>query len=177
VADALVDGSSYGAERRFCLRTPTVLLAGPAPLASVVVAGSVAGAPLLLAAGQWVAGAVVAAIAIVAVRVLVPAVHQLARRWIVLVPAGLVVHDPLVMTDAVLLPRRMIASLAPAPATVEGRATDLTGGAAGLALELRLKEPVTVVPRWPRRAAAPVHTDDLLFTPRRPGAVVSAMAP
>ena len=58
--EEFVNGSSYGDEERLPLRVPTPLLFGPLPLAGIAaVAGPIAG-PLLLAARQWVLGAVVA---------------------------------------------------------------------------------------------------------------------
>ncbi len=180
VGDALVDGSSYGPERRFALRTPALLLLGPVPMVvAVAVAGSVTG-PLLLAAGAWAAGAVVTvvggALAVLAGR----ALHQLSRRWVVFVPAGLVLHDPLLLGDPVLFRRQAVARLGPAPAgTAVTEATDVTGRAPGLVLELVLHRAATVVlvERAPgRRVARPVETERLLFTPVRPGAVLAEAA-
>ena len=34
--------------------------------------------------------------------------HQLSRRWLVFVPAGLVVHDPVVLAETLMVPRRQI---------------------------------------------------------------------
>jgi len=91
--EVFVNGSSYGDERRLPLRVPGALLFGPIPVAwAAAVAGPVAG-PLLLAAHQWVRGALVLAIGLPAAVLAVRALHGLARRWVVLVPAGLVVHD------------------------------------------------------------------------------------
>ena len=61
--------------------------------------------PLLLAARQWVAGAVAVAWAACAAWWGVRVLHTLARRWLVFVPAGLVVHDPLALRRPVLLRR------------------------------------------------------------------------
>ena len=90
--------------------------------------------PLLLAAQQWVIGAVLTAVGLVVVLALARALHQLARRWVVFVPAGVVVHDPLGLVDPVLLPRGWVQGFAPAPADTD--ATDLTMGAPGLAVEI-----------------------------------------
>ena len=65
------------------------------------------------------------------------ALHGLARRWVVFVPAGLVLHDLHAMVDPVLFPRSSIRRLGPAP-TDPGDAVDLTQRALGLALELEL---------------------------------------
>src|SRR5690606_26270432 len=160
--------SAYGDERRLALRVPAALVAGPIPLACAGVVGPVVAGPLLLPAEQWVAGVVVVAAGIPAAAVGVRALHRLARRWVVLVPAALVLHDLHTMVDPVLFPRARIARLGPAPA--EGHhALDLTGGALGLALELELTEPLDVAPRRRDRTVKLVPARAVLFTPTRPG--------
>ena len=174
--DAFANGSSYGDERRFPLRAPGALLLGPIEVAWVVaVAGAVSG-PLLLATGQWVLGALVTLVgwplAAGASRVL----HGLSRRWLVLTPAGVVVHDPMVVVEAMLVLRRHLAALRPAPAGTTAR--DLTMGAPGVALEIDLTEaiPITVRPaRRPGQKPPPVESQDVdavLVTPSRPGVVL-----
>jgi len=172
--DAFVDGSSYGSEQRFGLRTPLFLLIGPVPLAWLVTVVGLAG-PLLLAAQQWLAGAALTVFGIGVARYSTRSLHALARRWVVFVPAGVVLHDPLVLADAILLPRRQIVALGPALA--DTTATDLTDRAPGLVLEVQLADAVELGVREGRHAAAdPVTTDRLLFTPLRPGALLDAAA-
>jgi hypothetical protein len=173
--EAFVDGSSYGAERRFPLRVPGPLLLGPVELTWLAVVAGAATGPLLLAAGVWIGGAVALGLGAVAVWWGVRVLHNLARRWIVLVPGGVVVHDPLAMADPVLLRRANLRSVAPAPAGSD--ALDLTRGALGLALEARLAEPVAlaVLPSRPGGAVETVEADRLLFTPTRPGALLQAL--
>lgn len=173
--EAFVDGSSYGDERRLPLRVPAALLLGPVPVAALVaVAGPVAG-PLLLAARAWVAGGLALAIGPPLALLAARALHGLARRWVVFVPAGMVLHDPASLADPVLFPRRLIARLAAAPAQPPADAIDLTQGALGLALQLDLTEPLDVAPRSAsRRAEAEVRkVTTILFTPTRPGAVLA----
>lgn len=135
-----VNGSSYGDERRLPLRPPGPLLLGPIPLAwFAVVVGSVSG-PLLLAVEQWVLGGVVLVVGLGIAWVAARALHALARRWLVFVPAGLVVHDYMSVSDPVLFKRSAIASFGPALADTD--AQDLSIGALGLALELRTRTPV-----------------------------------
>ena len=161
IADAFVDGSSYGPERRMGLRVPGALLLGPVELAWAVTVASIAAGPLLLAAHAWVAGALAVVAGVVAARFGVLALHRLSRRWLVFVPAGIVLHDPVVLGEALLFPKRMVRSLGPAPA--DTTATDVTGRALGLVLELQLTEPSTV---------RGTQTDRLLFSPARPGALL-----
>jgi hypothetical protein len=169
--EAFVDGSSYGEERRLPLRVPGVLALGPIPVVwALVVAGMVTG-PLLLAARQWVAGAVALVGGALAVWWGVRVLHTLARRWVVFVPAGMVVHDPLALVEPVLLRRGVVTALGPAPA--DTRALDLTRGALGLALEVRLAEPVPLLVLRGRGRSETVTTGAMLITPSRPGALLT----
>lgn len=170
--EAFVNGPAYPNERRFPLRVPGALLFGPVELAWAVTAGAPVAAVLLLAARQWVAGAVAAVVAGAAVWFLGRALHGLSRRWVVFVPAGLVVHDPQTLVDPVLFPKRKIATVDIAEATTT--AEDLTQGSPGLALELRLREAASLVRTKPGQRVGPtVETDRLLFTPTRPGRVLA----
>ncbi len=174
--DAFVDGSSYGHERRFGLRVPPALLAGPAPLAWLATAGPVVAAPVLAAAGSWVPAALVTAAGAVLVPRAVRALHGLSRRWVVFVPAGLVVHDPLVLADPVLFPTGQVHRLGLA---LEGTAAlDLTRGALGLAVELEVERGATVELR-PASRSVPgevVAVERLLLAPLRPGALLTEAA-
>lgn len=165
-ADAFVDGSSYGDERRVSLRAPFSLVAGPVPLAWVLLAGGMVTGPLLLAAQRWVPGAVATAVGPPIAALLGTRLHLLSRRWLVFVPAGVVVHDPLTLSEPVLFPRRLVRHLGPAPA--ESDALDVTGGALGLALELRAAAPVTVGVREGRRTSETGDVSGVLVTPGRP---------
>jgi hypothetical protein len=171
---AFVDGSSYGDERRFPLRVPAAVLAGPLELAWVAVVAGLAAGPLLLAARQWVAGGLALVAGLAAAWWGLRALHNLSRRWVVLVPGGLVLHDPLALADPVLFRRPTIRRLGPAPA--DTRALDLTRGALGLALEIELVAPMplTLAPAGPRRPSQTVETSRLLVTPTRPGALLTA---
>lgn len=173
VGDTFVNGSSYGHERRFPLRPPTAVLLGPLPLTWLaVVLGATVG-PLLLASRQWAAGVIATAIGVAVVLGGVRILHGLSRRWIVLVPAGVVLHDLSAMADPLLVPTRDLARIGPAEVGTD--AEDLTLGATGLALELRFREPMTFAPRPARGRAVEVRdTMALLCTPSRPGAVLRA---
>ncbi len=173
VSDAFVNGSAYGTERRFALRCPPLLaLLGLG--AWVVVAAGVVTGPLLLAAEQWVVGGVVTVVGGAGAALGARALHGLSRRWLVLVPSGVVVHDPVARPDSVMAPRPLITHLAPAP---EGSdALDLTLGAPGLALELATSEPLPVTVRRGRRELGTEEATRVLVTPTRPAAVLAEAA-
>jgi hypothetical protein len=171
--EAFVAGSSYGDERRMPLRVPGPLLAGPLALVWAATAAGVAAGPLLLAARQWIAGAAVLAVGFPVAAVAIRSLHTLARRWLVFVPNGVVVHDPLALAEPVLLRRADVRSFGPAPA--DTAALDLTRGALGLALEVTLAPPVSVVlaGRGRRGASEATTAAALLVAPTRPGAVLA----
>lgn len=173
--DCFVNGSSYGHERRMPLRVPGMLLVGPIQLAWIAAVGCPIGVPLLLASRQWVAGAALALVGAPAAAVAIRALHGLSRRWVVLVPAGLVLHDLHALIDPILFPRTQIRRLGPAPADGDG-ARDLTQRSLGLALEIELTQPVDIVPRRPDGSISAEPVDRLLFAPTRPGAVLREAA-
>jgi hypothetical protein len=168
-----INALAYPNERRFPLRPPGPVLLGPIELAwAFAVTGLVTG-PLLLAAGVWIPGAIATASGIPLAALLLRALHGLSRRWVVFVPAGVVLHDLLALSDPVLLQRMTIERLA--PASRETDALDLTERAPGLALELALREPVDVnLSR--ARGGERVKARAVLFTPTRPGAVLAEAA-
>ena len=163
-----VQASAYGDEDRFPLRFPvgaglaailTWLLWAPALIAG----------PLLIAAKSWIAGAVLCALAIGGAAFLGPRWHRLSLRWFVLVPAGVVIHDPVVLADTFPLHTAQVASIGLASADTE--AADLTGPASGYAVEVATTESVTTVfaftPAEPNGKA--IHLRSFLIAPSRPG--------
>lgn len=168
--DVFVDGSSYGPERRMALRAPPALLLGPLPIAWIAAVTSAVSGPLLLAAHQWVAGAVGVAVGAPLVWLALRSLHQLSRRWIVFVPSGMVLHDPVGQPEPTLFLRRSIRRLGPAPAGTQ--ALDLTQGAFGLALQLDLVELTDMVVPRGRSTTETVTVGSLLFTPTRPAALL-----
>ena len=172
VGQVFVNGISYGDEVRLLLRPPTVLLAGPLPIAAAVTVGGLVSGPLLLAAERWVVGVAVAvaggALAVLGARSL----YALTRRWLVFVPAGVVLHDHLAVQDPVLLRRRVVTAFGPAPRGSD--AFDLSQGATGLILELTANQPISLTPPTRRRSRADeVQTSAVLIAPSRPGQAVA----
>jgi hypothetical protein len=173
--DAFADGASYGDERRFLLRPPGAYLLGPIEVAWAIVVAGTAGGPLLLLARQWVAGAIVMVVGPLAAWRAWRSLYALSFRWLVFVPAGVVLHDALALAEPTLFARADVVALAPAPADTE--ALDLTANALGLALQIDLTEPHAVgvvAPRTARRRTAEQQPiSRLMFTPTRPGAVAA----
>lgn len=169
------NGPAYPNERRFPLRAPGALLAGLLPLAWALCVGPVAAGALLLAAGRVALGAVVLVVGAPVAVVLARSMHTLSRRWVVFVPAGMVLHDPLALADPVLFERKAVEAVRLAPADTDS--LDLTKASPGLAVELVLREkvPMTLV-RPGDRVGESGASARLLFTPTRPGAVLAEAA-
>lgn len=173
VAEWYVNGPAYPNERRYPLRVPGALLLGPLWLAAAAAIAAPVAAVMLLADRQWVLGAVATAAGGALGAVAARALHGLSRRWIVFVPAGVVLHDPLSLADPVLLPRKVIESMHAAPAGSDS--LDLTQGALGLAVELTLREKVPMVRRVGGRDE-PGASARVLIMPTRPGRVLAEAA-
>ncbi len=166
-----LNGPAYANERRYPLGIPGPIVVLPLWLAVVATVLGPAAAVMLFAGGEYVAGAVVAVVGGGAAAVGGRALYGLTRRWVVFVPAGMVLHDPMTLTDPVLFERKLIESLHAAPAGSDS--LDLTGAALGLALELVLTEKVPMVLSKGRRNAESGASARLLFTPMRPGRVLA----
>jgi hypothetical protein len=172
IADRFLDGVSYGTEQRFALRPPgpvLLLLVVPATLLVVV---AVTIGPLLLADQRWVAGGIATAVGFPIAAVPLNALHRLGNRFLVFVPNGLVVHDLTTLREPVLFVHREIVGIA--PARVGSDATDITNAALGMALELRLHEPLQLPFVTGRTATESRTVNALLVAPTRPAAVLTA---
>jgi hypothetical protein len=173
IGELFVQGSAYGAERRLPLRPPAPLV--PALvlmwclLASAVVAG-----PLLLAARAWVLGGAVSLLATALVVVLVPRFRLIADRWLVFVPAGLVVHDPHLLAETFMVPATAVVGVSLAAADTE--AADVTGNALGYAVEIELRDFDKIVLAADRQnpGGRALHVKSILVSPTRPGRAISA---
>ena len=174
VGERFVDGESYGDERRFPLRPPgVVLVAFLVPTWAVTVAGLATG-PLLLGAELWVAGGIAVVLGVPMAVVGFAALHRLTRRFLVFVPNGLVVHDPQVLREPVLFAGRDIVGLAPAPDDTSG--LDCTNQALGLALELRVSEPVSLPIVTGPTTTEEQRARSILVSPSRPASVLATAA-
>jgi hypothetical protein len=172
IGAACVNGPAYPNERRFLLRPPGPLLAGPLPLAWALSVAGIAAGPLLLAAKQWVVGGLLLLVGWPLAGLLLKSIHNLARRWAVFVPAGVVLHDPVVLFDPTLFRRQYNTAFRPATADDTG-SYDLSQRAPGLGIQMELDEMTTVTLLKPgKREGVAIHATGVRFTPTRPGAVI-----
>ena len=140
--DAMVQGGAYGDEARFALRTPLPYVV-PAVIAWLLYTAALIGGSLFLATHQYVVGAALVALGVFLSRSIPQRLHRLARRWLVLVPVGIVVHDHLVLHETIMAHTDKILSVT--RASEVGEAADLTGGVIGDRLTIALTEADKVV--------------------------------
>ena len=171
VSDAFVDGSSYGDERRFLLKTPGALMAGPIQLVWVTITLGATAGPILLLAERWISGGVALVIGWVLAYGAVPLLHRLSNRWLVFVPAGMVVHDKTALREPQLFRRESITALGPAP--VDTTYEDLTLNSPGLALRAELIEPSKIILNQRGEDVELTDIGGFLVSPNRPGKVIA----
>ena len=167
-----VQSSAYGDEHRFALRPPAGYLVA-ATIAWLVWAGLSATMVGAFTTGRWWVGGVLGVLWVAATVTASLRWHLLSTRWLVLVPAGVVVHDRLVLAETIMLKRSQIAHLSLAETT--STAIDITGPSSGHAIEIRSRDEFAIV-RAPRRgqAATPETTAAILVAPTRPGRALEA---
>ena len=170
-----VQASAYGDEDRHLLRPPIAYLA-VALLAWFIWTATIIATAMLTARGDTVWALIVGGLAVAGAVALFPRWHRLTRRWLVLVPAGIVIHDHVVLAETLMLRRQAIARLGLAPAGTD--AADFTGPTSGHAVEIRTTESVTaivaLVPGTPSGSA--IHLTGCLIAPTRPGQALAAAA-
>jgi hypothetical protein len=173
LGEAFAQASAYGGERRFPLRPPVAFII-PAAVSWVVLCACAIAGPLALAAGSPVAGGALTLAAVVLSGFLGRRFHRLSRRWLVVVPAGLVIHDHVVLAETVMFRRAAVTSMG--LALVDTEAADLTGPAPGHAVEIALREPATIVlaPTREKRDGTTLHASAVLIAPSRPGRALAA---
>lgn len=170
-----VQAAAYGAERRHMLRPPAaalfVTVAAWIVVAAFLVAANFVGAQWLDVTLRIVAAALSAALAYRAT--------TLARRWFVVVPAGVVIHDPLLLTDSIMIPRRDVTSLGAdtGTSTATTGAFDVTGTTWGPTVVVTAREAcdVALTDFGARltRTGTRLHAVAVRFAPSRPGAAVT----
>ena len=145
-AIASANAVAYGDEQRYPLRVPPALFVGPLPaVRALVVAGVIVG-PLLMAGTDYLAGAIAVVVGLPLAVLAGRALHRLSRRWLVLVPAGVVVVDRMSLVENTLFPREHIQLLRAFPGDESpGTALDLRMGATLGSLLATFDEPAELV--------------------------------
>jgi hypothetical protein len=174
VAQACTQAAAYGDEVRRPLRTPPPLCLLLAIVVPITAAGISTG-PLFLANGDTVWGVVCLVAGLPLAGALLRSLNSLTRRFLVFVPAGLALSDPLTMPDPVLLPREKIVRLHSAPPRGRIDGIDLRLGALNGAIVILLDEPGSFAVRR-GRGIATREAASVWCTPQRPASVLATAA-
>ena len=118
---------------------------GPIPISSSGIVVTLISTPIRRAAKQWLAGCLIAGFGGICSFVAFRSLHALTQRWLVFVPAGVVVHDPLLLSDPFLVKRNGIRSIH--LALVGSGAEDLTMSSLGHAIEVELNQEAEIAVR------------------------------
>jgi hypothetical protein len=171
-----INGPAYPNERRFLLRPAAPVFLVAAPLSGALVCLAVVSAPLLLAAKNFIGGTVALLAAVPILWVLPRSLYALAKRFVVFVPAGFVLHDNAALREPVLFRRQQVERIHAAPADTDS--LDLTLNAPGLALEFLLTEKVEIARLMgPRdRVGETGKTARFLAVPTLPGRLLHEAA-
>ena len=158
--------AAYGHERRHLLRPPMAVLA---PLALVWLVVAALGAVAMR--GEQLAVSLSATALFIALAIfMLRRALVLSRRWLVFVPAGIAVHDPLLLRDTFMVRNHDVRALRDAASNTE--ALDVTGTTWGTPLELVLSHPhdVSLSPFGARLTGTldRLHVTALLVAPSRP---------
>ncbi|MHB1090810.1 MAG: hypothetical protein ACYC06_11525 [Ilumatobacteraceae bacterium] len=169
-----VQAGAYGNEQRLLLRLPVPLIL-PVGMTYLLLEIVSEFTPLWIADGQWVLGGVGLVTSAVLMWKVAPRIYQLSRRWLVFVPAGVVLHDPMLLSEVLMLQRNEIVSIALAPADTQ--AIDLTGFTRGVPLEVQLREmtDVRLTPFAARlfKTTDALHVQAFLVAPTQPWRVLT----
>lgn len=172
--EAMVQGAAYGDEHRFPLRTPAAYYL-PLVASWVVWCGVLAGTVVALGLRSWVLGAISTVAAAFLGWFIGRRVQRFSRRWLVVVPAGVVIHDHVVLAETLMVPKGNLRRCGLAYADTE--ALDLSGPAGGHLLEITVTEmekPILAPTRAEPKGKA-FHAAAFLVAPSRPGRALAAL--
>jgi hypothetical protein len=144
-----VQASAYGDEKRLLLRVPAAQVAPIVVSYVVMVAFPVA--TLFAVGGEvWWLAALSLVPSVFLFRVVVKSLHRFSRRWLVVVPAGVVVHDELLLAETFMVRTSSVTRVE--LSATSGEALNLSGDVAGvrrqmmLVIQLRDAEKLAVSP-------------------------------
>jgi hypothetical protein len=174
IGNSFVQLAAYGDERRYLLRCPPAMLlvqilSWLVWLALAIVAIN------LLASDAAIIGAAATIAALLLTIVLPRRFHRFSRRWLVSVPAGLVIHDHVVLAETAMFMNNAVVEIGIDLAPSE--AADLSGKCSGVGLLITLKDFDTVVlaatPKTPGGSA--IHVKSMRVCPTRPGRAITEL--
>jgi len=173
LGDRFSDGASYGDERRFLLRAPGPVLLLLGPLAWLTSVAGLTVGPILLLNKNFLFGSLISLCGFPLAALASNAIYQLGKRWLVLVPAGILLHDHLSVGDPTLIPRNQLANFS--PAKVDTNALDLSQNSFGLSLEIRCLTPLSMMLRTGTKKTTNETSivESFLINPVRPNVLLA----
>ena len=175
VGSNFVQSSAYGDEFRVPLLPPPAF-ALVLVLGWIIWIASLLVGALALTHEAWIAGGLLIACGALLSWFLPSRFHRFSRRWLVVVPAGLVLHDHVVLAETAMFTRTSIRSIDIARGHVD--TADLSGGAhgRGIAVELADFDTVVLAATSNRPGGSALHVKSWWVRPSRPGRLISAWA-
>jgi hypothetical protein len=152
------------------------VLIAPILLSTLVVDLSIISLPLLVAEKNWSIAAVSLAGLYFSAKYLLPRIHLLSRRWLVFVPAGVVIHDEIVLSTNLMIRKQELSRIQ--LARDNSAAADLSALTWGVPLEFSFNKPLdislTSIGAKHLNTISTIHAQSVLIATSRPGAVLSA---
>lgn len=136
-AAAHVQAAAYGAERRLPLRVPVPQIA-PITLTWLITTAALAGFLFALGGEVWWLAAITGLVAAGLLWIAATRLHRFSRRWLVVVPAGVVVHDHVLLAETFMVKAQTVTSVR--VAELPGEALDLSGVARGALVIVSLRD-------------------------------------
>ena len=173
LGDKFSDGASYGDERRFLLRAPGPVSLFFGPLAWLITVTGLTLGPTLLLNQNFLLGSLLSLCGLPLAAIASNAIYQLGKRWIILVPAGIVLHDHLSVGDPTLINRNQLTNLS--PAVIGTDALDLSQGSFGLSLQVSCSTPLSIMLRkgTKRNVSENSIVESFLINPARPNVLLA----
>lgn len=168
-----VQVSAYGDERRFLLACPSpmivvqvlawVLWFGAAVIAAVSLTGD------SISSSRLIIGGVAAALTGAGFVVLPKRFHRYSRRWLVWVPAGIVLHDDVVLAETAMMSRRSLRDVGLWHPGDEPEPLNVTGGRlrSGIVISLREMETIILSANSQHPGGNAMHVQSFLIRPTR----------
>lgn len=163
-----VQASAYGSEKRFLLRCPRPLIVVQVLSATLWFGAAVVGTAAAVD-GRWMLAVPSLVVAVVATALLPRRFHRLSRRWLVVVPAGLVVHDHVQLAETAMFATRQVRGVVASDEV--GAALDLSGcpHRPGIAIELTELDTIVLAGDRRRPGGRAVHASLVRVCPTRRG--------
>lgn len=173
IGSNFVQSSAYGDELRVLL-LPSPSFAFVIVVSWLIWVASLVVGVLALIREAWVAGGILLAVGVILGVILPRRFHRFSRRWLVVVPAGLVLHDHVVLGETAMFTRDSIRSITVSRRDAE--VADLSGRGRGTGVTVELLDFDTVVlaatPNQPGGSA--LHVKTWWVRPSRPGRAINA---